>query len=194
MAESSRVIIVGIPGVGKTTLVEKLVEMLRRDHKTVNVVSFGTVMLDEAKKRRLVDRDQLRRLPMAEQQALQMSAAESISRLSEDYVIIDTHTFISTPSGHYPGLTERMLKVMRPSSFVSVYARPEDIYNRRMKDETRNRDRISIDGIKKELSLHESMLSACSVISGSPIRSVLNSEGKVDEAARQVIGTVGLDD
>ena len=79
LAESKKiVIIVGIPGVGKTTLVTKLVEILTSNGKTVNVVSFGSVMLDEAKKRGLSDRDQLRKLPMEEQKNLQKLAAETI--------------------------------------------------------------------------------------------------------------------
>ena len=192
MAENKKVVIVGIPGVGKTTLVTKLVEILTDNHKTVNVVSFGTVMLDEAKKRNIADRDKLRKLTLGEQQSLQRSAAESISKLSEDYVIVDTHTFISTPSGYYPGLPDHVLRTIKPANFISVYAKPEDIYNRRLKDATRNRDKISIDGIKKELSLHESMLSACSVLSGSPIKAVLNSDGKVEVAAQKIMDAIGL--
>ncbi len=50
MAESKKVIIVGIPGVGKTTLVSKIVEILKAKQKSISVHSFGTVMLEEAKK------------------------------------------------------------------------------------------------------------------------------------------------
>lgn len=192
LAESKKIIIVGIPGVGKTTLVTKIVETLTSNHKTVKVVSFGSVMLDEATKRGLKDRDELRKLPMSEQQNLQKTAAESIAKLSEDYVIVDTHAFISTPSGYYPGLPAHVLTAIKPSNFISVYAKPEDIYNRRLKDETRNRDNISIDGIKKELLFHQSMISACSVFSGSPVKAVQNAEGKVDEAANKVIDAIGL--
>ncbi len=192
LAESKKIIIVGIPGVGKTTLVTKIVEILTSNHKTVKVVSFGSVMLDEATKRGLKDRDELRKLPMNEQQNLQKTAAESIAKLSEDYVIVDTHAFISTPAGYYPGLPAHVLTAINPSNFISVYAKPEDIYNRRLKDETRNRDNISIDGIKKELLFHQSMISACSVLSGSPVKAVQNAEGKVDEAAKKVIDAIGL--
>jgi adenylate kinase len=30
-----------------------------------------------------------------------------------------------------------------------LYANPEEIYNRRMKDDTRNRDKITLDNIKR---------------------------------------------
>ncbi len=192
MAESRKVVIVGIPGVGKTTLVSRLVEELTSNGKTATVVSFGTVMLDEARKRGIADRDELRRLPISEQQNLQRSAAGSIAGMSEDYVMVDTHAFISTPSGYYPGLPARVLQALDPYNFVSVYATPEDIYNRRLKDDTRNRDRVSLEGIKKELAFHQSMISACSVIAGSPVLAVMNPEGKVEEAAKRVIRAIGL--
>jgi len=192
LAESRKVIIVGIPGVGKSTLVAKLVDILKTNNKTVTVVSFGTIMLEEAKKRGVSDRDELRKLPMSEQQDLQKIAGQIVSKLTNDVVIIDTHVFISTPSGYYPGLPDYVLKIIKPDNFISIYAKPEDIYNRRMKDETRSRDKISIEGIKKEMSFHQSMISACCVITGSPIKVVLNPDGKVEEAAEKVIKAIGL--
>ena len=61
-----------------------------------------------------------------------------------------------------------------------------------MKDKTRNRYKISIGGIKNELAIQESMLSSCSVLTGSPIKVILNNEGKVEEAADKVIKTIGV--
>jgi len=192
LVESKKIVIVGIPGVGKTTLVSKLVEILEAQSKTVTVVSFGTVMFEEAKKKGIHDRDELRKLPMEQQQEFQKMAGETIAQLNDNFVIIDTHAFISTPSGFYPGLPEYVLKIIKPANFISVSAKPEEIYNRRMTDETRKRDKITIDGIKKEMSTQESMLAACSVLSGSPMKQILNREGKVDEAAEKVIKAIGL--
>ena len=192
LAESKKVVIVGIPGVGKTTLVTQIVEILKNHNKSVSVVSFGTVMFDEAKKIGVSDRDELRKLPMEKQQELQKMAGEKIASMDENVVIIDTHAFISTPSGFYPGLPDHVLKIIKPSNFISVTAKPEEIYNRRMKDETRNRDKISISGIKREMDVQDAMLSSCSVLSGSPLKPILNREGKVEEAANSVIGAIGL--
>lgn len=189
---SKKVIIVGIPGVGKTTLVSKIVEILKSKNKTVTVVSFGTVMFEQAKKIGVNDRDELRKLPMEKQQELQKMAGEKIAAMNENFVIIDTHAFISTPSGFYPGLPEYVLKIIKPSNLISVTAKPEEIYNRRMKDETRNRDIVSISAIKREMDVQDAMLSACSVLSGSPLKPVLNREGKVDVAAESVIEAIGL--
>ena len=192
LAESKKVIIVGIPGVGKTTLVSKIVEILKAKQKSISVHSFGTVMLEEAKKNGIKDRDELRKLPMEKQTNLQKMAAQKIASLQDDLVIIDTHAFISTNAGFYPGLPNSVLQIIKPDNFISVSARPEDIYNRRMKDSTRNRDLVSIESIKKELSVQDAMLSSCSVLSGSPMKTVLNSQGKVDEAAQTVIDAIEI--
>jgi adenylate kinase len=61
-----------------------------------------------------------------------------------------------------------------------------------MKDDTRNRDKITLDNIKKELDVQSGMISACAVITGAPVRLVLNREGKVEEAAAKIISAIGL--
>ncbi len=192
MVESRKVVIVGIPGVGKTSLVTKLVQVIKEKNKTVSVHSYGTVMLEEAKKDGIKDRDELRKLPIEKQKELQKIAAEKISNLADDVIFIDTHAFISTESGFYPGLPNYVIEIIQPSNFIAITASPDEIHNRRMKDETRNRDPISIEDIKKELAVQDAMLSSCSVLSGSPMKVIFNHEGKVEEAADAVIGAIGL--
>lgn len=189
---SKKVIMVGIPGVGKSTLVAKIVEILKARQKSVSVNSFGTIMFEEAQKIGIKDRDELRKLSMDDQKNLQKKAAEKISKLEDDLVIIDTHAFIITNAGFYPGLPHHVLQILKPSNFISVYARPEEIYNRRMKDTTRQRDIVSIDSIKKEMAINDAMLSSCAVYSGSPMKPVFNTEGKVEEAAATVISAIEI--
>ena len=191
LAESKKVIIVGIAGVGKTTIVSKVVEILKAKKISVSVSIFGSIMFEEAKKKGITSRDELRKLSVPEQKKLQPMAAKKISSLSDDVVIVDTHAFIATKEGFYPGLPHNVLEILMPDSFIVISARPEEIYNRRMKDTTRNRDIISIDAIKKELDVTSAMLSTCSILCGSPIKMVLNSEGKVDEAAKGIVNAMG---
>lgn len=192
LAESKRVIIVGIPGVGKTTLVSKVVELLRSKKISVNVSIFGTVMFEEAKKNGIKDRDDLRKLSVPEQKKLQSMAAKKIASMTDDIVIVDTHAFIATKEGYYPGLPHNVLEILMPDSFIMISARPEEIYNRRMKDTTRNRDIVSIEAIKKELDVTSAMLSTCSILCGSPIKMILNSEGKIDEVAKGIVSAMGF--
>ncbi len=192
LEENKRIILVGIPGVGKTSLLSKIVEIIKKHDKSVDVISFGTLMFEIAKKNGLKDRDELRKLPVAEQQNLQKIAAEKIAEHNEQIVIIDTHTFINSSEGYYPGLPEHVLKIIKPTNFVSVSAKPEEIYNRRMKDDTRNRDKITLTKIKTELDIQSGMISACAVITGSPVKHILNREGKIDEATDKIIKAIGL--
>lgn len=192
MAENKKVIMVGIPGVGKTSLLKRVVELLTEQKKSVSVVSFGTLMFDVAKDNGISDRDDLRKLPVTEQQKLQKITAEKISVMTDQIVIVDTHAFINSIEGYYPGLPEHVLKIIKPTNFVSVSAQPEEIYSRRIKDFTRNRDKITLANVKKELDFQSGIISACAVISGAPIKYVLNSEGKIDEAANKIINSLGL--
>ena len=192
LAENRTIVMVGIPGVGKTTLLSKMIENLKNHEKNVCMISFGSLMFDVAKENGLTDRDELRKLPLSEQQRLQKVTAEKIASHTEEIIIIDTHAFINSPEGYYSGLPEHVLKIIKPTNFVSVSAKPEEIYNRRMKDDTRNRDKITLANIKKELDVQSGMISACAVITGAPVRHVLNGEGKVEEAAAKIIKAIGL--
>ncbi|MGH1522105.1 MAG: AAA family ATPase, partial [Nitrosopumilus sp.] len=67
LAENKKIILIGIPGVGKTTLLSKIVETVKDHDKSIIVISYGTLMFDVAKANGLSDRDELRKLPVSEQ-------------------------------------------------------------------------------------------------------------------------------
>ena len=192
MAENKRIVVVGIPGVGKTSLLEKTVEILKQQQKNVTVISFGTTMIKIAQQMDIKDRDQLRKIPISKQRELQRAAAEIIAQRTEQIVIIDTHAFVKSQQGYYPGLPAHILDVIKPTNFISVTARPEEIFSRRIKDVTRNRDKVNVLNIKKELAVQSGMLSACSVITGSPIRVIQNSEGHIEDVANKIIVSMEL--
>ena len=91
---------VGIPGVGKSTLLTTMVDILKDHKKNVIVINYGTLMFDVAKENGLQNRDDLRKLSVIEQQRLQKVAAEKIATHDEEVVIIDTHALISSPEGY----------------------------------------------------------------------------------------------
>jgi len=192
LEDSKKIVIVGIPGVGKTSVVNKIAEKLNQQNKSVSVHSFGTVMFEEAKKSGVQSRDELRKLNVEQQKNLQKKAAETIADSKEDVIIIDTHAFISTKEGFYPGLPNYLIQILKPTHFIAISAKPQEIYDRRTNDDTRNRDIISIGSIKKELDVQDAMLSSCSVLSGSPMKVILNDEGKVEKTADTVINAIGL--
>ena len=192
LVENKKVVVVGIPGVGKTTIVKRLAEIIKDQNKTVKVTNFGTIMFEVAKENGVEDRDELRKLPITKQKKLQKNTAEKLSKIEDDIIIIDTHAFIRTPEGFNPGLPYYVLKIIEPTHFIIVTAKTEEIYNRRMKDETRNRDKVTINKKKKELDIQSAMMSACSILSGSPLTQIQNNEGKLEEAANKIVKAIGV--
>ena len=184
MEEPKRItIVVGIPGVGKTTVITKTKDILLQSGYNTTVVVFGSVMLGEAKKTGIVDRDQIRKLSLSGQQNLQNLAADYICSVKEDLVIVDTHLFIRTSSGFFPGIPQNVIQKLKPRNLILITATPEEILARRAKDESRNRDMVSIEEIKKELGLAISMISTISILSGSAFEIVDNHQGSSEDTA-----------
>lgn len=187
MVENKRAIVVGIPGVGKTTLITRAAELLNQKRKTT-VVIFGTIMFEEAKKKMgLKNRDELRRLAVEDQRRLQDLAAQRITEMNDDIVIIDTHLFVNTEEGYYPGLPMRLLSIMKPTNMVMVAADPGEIAERRKSDQTRQRDISSIENIQKELDISRVMVASCSVLTGAPFAIIMNNNGQMDKAAANIV-------
>jgi len=186
LAENKRAVIVGIPGVGKTTLITRAAEILNQKRKTT-VVIFGTVMFEEAKKKMgLKNRDELRRMAVEDQRRLQDLAAQRITEMNDDIVIIDTHLFINTDEGYYPGLPMRLLSIMKPTNMVMVAADPSEIAARRKSDQTRQRDIASAENIQKELDISRVMVASCSILTGAPFAIITNNDGQMGEAAANI--------
>jgi adenylate kinase len=185
LAENKRAIVVGIPGVGKTTLIARAAEMLNQKRKTA-VVIFGTIMFEEAKKVGLKNRDELRKLAVEDQRRLQDLAAQRITEMNDDIVIVDTHLFVNTDEGYYPGLPMRLLSIMKPTNMVMVAADPREIAERRKSDQTRQRDIASADNIQKELDISRVMVASCSILTGAPFAIIMNNDGHIDEAAANI--------
>jgi len=176
-------IVVGIPGVGKTTVITKTKDILLQSGYNTTVVVFGSVMLSEAKKMGIGDRDQIRKLSLSGQQNLQNLAADYICSVKEDLVIVDTHLFVRTSSGFFPGIPQNVIQKLKPRNLILITATPEEILARRAKDESRNRDMVSIEEIKKELGLAISMISTISILSGSAFEIVDNHQGSSEGTA-----------
>jgi adenylate kinase len=179
-----RVVVVGIPGVGKTTVVEKTAEGI----KGSKIVTFGTVMAEEALKLGWIkNRDEMRKMPIEKQRKLQKLAAQKISRMKAPVLFVDTHLFIRTPEGFWPGLPFEVVSAMKPTHLVLVEASSTEIQSRRAADASRARDKIPVDELESELALGRSFLTSVSTLSGAPMLVVLNAQGKADETAQQLV-------
>lgn len=180
-------IVVGVPGVGKTTVIKKVEALLNKSGDKNSVVVFGTIMLSEAKKMGISDRDDIRKLNVNEQKELQNKASDYIRTIKDEIIIVDTHLFIRTPSGFLPGIPENVIKKLKPTNLVLITASPEEIMERRATDNSRERDLISIEDINRELDLARSMISTISVLSCAPFEIVNNRSNMLESASNRIL-------
>ncbi|HJS64781.1 MAG TPA: adenylate kinase [Nitrososphaeraceae archaeon] len=185
-----RIIVVGIPGVGKTTVVSEVKKALEQLGIKTTLAEFGKIMLEEAKRVNIKNRDEIRRLQIEDQKNLQRLAATRISEIISEIVIIDTHLFITTFEGYYPGLPLHLLNLLKPSNLVLIIAKPEEIYHRRQNDSSRDRDIISIESIQNEIDVSKMLISSCSVISGAPFKIVHNNENHLEHCTKKLLNLI----
>jgi adenylate kinase len=190
------VIVTGIPGTGKTTVCN-FVEKLARDLGVrTSVINYGTVMLEILRKQGItMERDSMRKDNVATQRRLQREVAETVAEKIKHLSglkIIDTHMAIKTPEGYLPGLPSRNLELLKPELLVLVEAQPKEISSRRTKDANRKRDIAIEDTVKEELLFSRLMAGACAVYTSAPVKIVINSEGKQEEAAKDILSALGV--
>ena len=186
-----RVVIVGIPGVGKSTVVNKVVERMSSENLNTKVVNYGTVMMEEASRRHgIKSRDDMRKLPVEIQRELQVNAASRISSVQEEFAIIDTHLFIATKEGFWPGMPMDVLQALKPTHLVLVTASVEEIKKRRESDPTRVRDTATVETLTLELEAARTLLLSSSLVCGCPALIVANPDGQADNAAENIVKAV----
>jgi adenylate kinase len=181
------VIIVGVPGVGKSTIISNATSTLLKKGTHLSTVVFGSVMFEESKKLGINNRDQIRKLTVDVQQRLQNMAVDHITRLNDLLVIVDTHLFIKTQSGYYPGLPMNLILKLNPERLILITANPEEILNRRKNDSTRTRDLISDDEIKRDIEVSLSMISSLSILTGAPFEIIHNHDNTIDSATSLLV-------
>ena len=173
------IVVTGIPGVGKTTVMNKAAEGM-----DVKFVTFGTVMADMAKEIGLVkDRDDMRKLTLEQQKDLQIKSAEKVAKMGN--VILDTHCTVKTPKGYMPGLPEWVVKRINPTAIVVVEADPQEIYNRRADDPTRKRDSDTVEQIEEHQMINRAAAMAYAALSGATVKIVFNHDNAIDDAVKQ---------
>jgi adenylate kinase len=173
------IVVTGIPGVGKTTVMKNATKGIN-----IKFVTFGTVMSEIAIEEGLVkDRDEMRKLTLDEQKDLQIKSAEKIANMEN--VILDTHCTIKTPKGYLPGLPEWVIKKLNPTAIVVVEADPEEIFNRRTGDPTRNRDPDTKEQIAEHQMINRATAMAYAALSGATVKIVFNHDNAIDVAVEQ---------
>lgn len=177
-----RVVISGVAGVGKSTVLE-----IVKKRSNYDIINFGTLMYEMAMDIKLVkNRDELRKLNIDTQINLQKKASSAIGHM--DDVIIDTHMSIKSPRGYLPGLPEWVLRELKVSSYFVLEADPETIKKRRELDGTRSRDEDKVNEIREHQEINRYYAAAYSVYTGATVNYITNVEGKPEVAAEKITG------
>ena len=176
------VIVAGIPGAGKTTVMN---EVLKK--RSIKVINYGDEIFKIAKEKGLAShRDELRKLPYETQRKMQIEAARNIAKLRN--VIIDTHCTIKTPFGYLPGLPYDVLNILKPSRIILIEAFPEEIMERRNKDaEIRERDKESIESMEEHQLMNRIAAMGYAILTGATVKIIKNRQGRLQEAAEEMI-------
>jgi adenylate kinase len=181
--EGKKVIITGVPGVGKTTVVNEALKIIKADGVEYKSINFGTFMFEVAKNDDVIqDRDQMRTLDRAVQKRLQQRAAQAISQIPGN-VLIDTHASVKTPKGYLAGLPEWVLQEIMPDIIVLVETDDDQILMRRMTDETRSRDKEGSRSIAEHQQFNRSIAAAYAMLTGCTVKIVINADFLLERAA-----------
>jgi len=182
-------IIIGLSGVGKSTVTEEA--MLLSDKK-YEIINYGDKMFEIAKKEGDVDhRDEMKNIETERYKEIQGRAAESIVEEAEDKdVIVDTHAAIKTPYGYVPGLPKWTVENLDPSKIIMIDASAEEIYSRSKGDDERDREHKSVKEIDEYRRVARSMASAGSVLTGAYLKVIKNHDGRAEKAAEELVKTL----
>ncbi len=183
---TSLIILTGIPGSGKTTI-------LREALKTcsyLKVINYGDEMTQIAAGQN-IDRDSLRSLPIAEQRAIGLLAAQKIVGKASGITIIDTHALVKTPVGYIPGIPQKILNVLNPDAIIAIESLPSLILKRREKDKNRLREVHAVEEIDYHQTLCRTFITACSVITGATLIPIHN-DVETSAAVNQLIHAINF--
>jgi adenylate kinase len=184
--EGKKVIITGVPGVGKTTVVNEALKKIKEEGVEYKSINFGTFMFEVAMNDKIVqDRDQMRTLDRAVQKRLQQRAAQAIGQVPGN-VLIDTHASVKTPKGYFAGLPEWVLREIMPDSIILVETDEDQILMRRLTDETRSRDKEGARSIAEHQQFNRSIAAAYAMLTGCTVKIVTNADFLLERAAEDM--------
>jgi adenylate kinase len=184
--EGKKVIITGVPGVGKTTVVNEALKKIKEEGVEYKSINFGTFMFEVALNDKIVqDRDQMRTLDRAVQKRLQQRAAQAIAQVPGN-VLIDTHASVKTPKGYLAGLPDWVLREIMPDCIVLVETDDDQILMRRLTDETRSRDKEGARSIAEHQQFNRSIAAAYAMLTGCTVKIVINADFLLERAAEDM--------
>lgn len=184
--------VTGIPGVGKTTVLNELQDLAKQNKFDLTVLNFGTVMNEIMRELgKDLHRDDMRNQNIeAQKKAQELAASEIVNRSTHGTTVVDTHMFVRTASGLWAGLPQSVLQRLSPRLLVLVEADPEQIARRRSTDADRKREQALAEDIMFDLEWSRATAAASAVATGAPVKVIRNDTGRQKQAALELFQTI----
>ena len=182
----------GIPGVGKTTVLNELQDLAKQNRVGLNVLNFGTIMNEIMRELgKQMNRDDMRAQDIESQRKVQELAANEISnRAGQGIIVVDTHMFVKTAVGMWAGLPQSVLQKLNPRLLVLVEAEPEQIAARRRGDADRKREGALAADIGFDLEWSRATAAASAIATGAPVKIIRNDAGSQKQAAQELFESI----
>jgi adenylate kinase len=180
------VIVVGVPGVGKTSVINEAKKYLKYEFKVVNT---GDIMFELAKEKyNINNRDEIRKkLTFEQQREIQREAIKRIKEMEkESDVILDTHLVIESYEGYIPGMLREYAEILRPDGIAVIISDPDKIFVRRLRDiQIRGRDIENLKRIEIQQNLTIYFTTILMFEYSTIVEVINNEEGLLEESAKK---------
>lgn len=184
--------VTGIPGVGKTTVLNELQDLAKQNRVNLSVLNFGTIMNEIMRELgKQMNRDDMRGQDIETQRKVQELAANEISnRAGQGIIVVDTHMFVKTTVGMWAGLPQNVLQKLNPRLLVLVEADSEQIAGRRRGDADRKREAALAEDISFDLEWSRATAASSAIATGAPVKIIKNAAGGQKQAAQELFEAI----
>ena len=191
MVSIKKVLVFGLPGVGKNSVVHQAVERLGDGFTVIN---YGDVLQEIVG----TERDKYRReASLSDFMKSQRLTAEKIHGMSANQsknLIITSHAVMWRESGYIPGFPEPVLKLLKPDLLVLIISPPHEIIVRKLIDAERgkrfDRDTLEYEITREQQDACKYICFAYSMTTGAPVKIIENVQGHVEDAIIQLVHAI----